>query len=91
MPISYPNKIEDAGATGAGRFSAADAFYAPVAWRVRTYGLDVGMGQSWVDQVIAHPAMQVWEAEALAEPYREVSHEEELRAAGEVVADYRAG
>ena len=69
--------------------SAADAFYAPVAWRIRTYGLDVGHGQAWVDAVIAHPAMQQWEAEALAESWREVSHEEDLRNCGEVIADYR--
>ena len=72
-------------------FSAIDAFYAPVAFRVRTYGLDVGAGQAWVDQVLAHPAMQQWEAEALAETWREQSHEAELGGAGEIVADYRAG
>jgi glutathione S-transferase len=72
-------------------FSAVDAFYAPVAWRVRTYGLDVGAGQAWVDHIIARPAMQLWEAEALKEEWREVGHEEELRACGEVVADYRPG
>jgi glutathione S-transferase len=72
-------------------FSAADAFYAPVAYRIRTYGLDVGAGQRWVDHIIAHPAMQLWEAEALQEAWREVGHEEELRACGEVVADYRVG
>ena len=71
-------------------FTAIDAFYAPVAFRVRTYGLDVGGGQAWVERVIAHPAMQRWEAEALAEPWRENSHEAELAAAGEVIADYRA-
>lgn len=70
-------------------FSAADAFYAPVAWRIRTYGLEVGRGQAWVDRIVAHPAMQQWEAEALAESWREVTHEEELRACGEVTADYR--
>lgn len=70
-------------------FTAVDAFFAPVAWRIRTYGLDVGRGQIWVDRVIAHPAMQQWEAEALAETWREVSHEEELAAAGAIVADYR--
>lgn len=76
----------------AGRdFSAVDAFYAPVAWRIRTYGLDVGKGQAWVDHIVAHPAMRQWEAEALMESWREVSHEEELRAAGEVTADYRRG
>jgi glutathione S-transferase len=34
--------------------------------------------------------MQLWEAEALMESWREVSHEEELNACGEVIADYRA-
>lgn len=72
-------------------FSAADAFFAPVAWRIRTYGLDVGKGQAWVDHVIAHPAMRQWEAEALAESWREEGHEAELRACGEVIADYRQG
>ena len=70
-------------------FSAVDAFYAPVAFRIRTYGLDVGQGQTWTEHVLAHPAMQQWEAEALAETWREVSHEDELAAAGVVTADYR--
>jgi glutathione S-transferase len=70
-------------------FSAADAFFAPVAYRVRTYGLDMGEGSAWVDHIIAMPAMQQWEAEALQESWREVGHEEELRACGEVIADYR--
>jgi glutathione S-transferase len=70
-------------------FSAVDAFYAPVAFRIRTYGLEVGLGQAWVDRVLAHPAMQQWEAEALAEDWRELSHEEELAATGAVTADYR--
>lgn len=74
---------------GGEAFTALDAFYAPVAFRVRTYGLDVGAGQAWVDQIIAHPAMQEWEAAALAESWREASHEEELAAAGRIVADYR--
>ncbi|MEQ1725231.1 MAG: glutathione S-transferase family protein [Sphingopyxis sp.] len=76
-------------------FSAADAFFAPVAFRVRTYGLDVGPrengGQAWVDHIIAHPAMRQWEAEALSESWREVGHEAELAACGAVIADYRTG
>ena len=71
------------------RFTAADAFYAPVAFRIRTYGLDVGGGQAWVDRVLAHPAMIEWETEALAETWREESHEAELVAAGTITADYR--
>ncbi|MGV3510499.1 MAG: glutathione S-transferase family protein [Novosphingobium sp.] len=70
-------------------FTALDAFFAPVAFRIRTYGLDVGTGQAWVDHVLAHPAMQQWEAQALAETWREASHESELAEAGEIIADYR--
>lgn len=70
-------------------FSAADAFYAPVAFRIRTYWLDVGRGQAWVDHVLAHPAMLDWEAQALAETWREEAHEAELAACGAITADYR--
>lgn len=71
-------------------FSAADAFYAPVAFRVRTYGLNVGqLGQRWVEHIFAHPAMRDWEAQALAEPWREAAHEAELAATGAITADYR--
>lgn len=72
-------------------FSALDAFFAPVAFRVRTHGLDVGRGQQWVEQVLAHPAMLQWEEEALAESWREESHEAEVGASGEVTVDFRAG
>ncbi|MEE9434260.1 MAG: glutathione S-transferase [Sphingorhabdus sp.] len=73
-------------------FTAADAFFAPVAYRVRTYDLDVGAaGRAWVDHIIAHASMQDWEAQALAESWREIGHEEELAACGEVIEDFRTG
>jgi glutathione S-transferase len=73
-------------------FGAADAFFAPVAFRVRTYGIDVGAaGARWVAQVLDHPAMREWERQALAETFREASHEAEVNAVGTVVADHRAG
>lgn len=72
------------------KFTAIDAFFAPVAFRVRTFGLDVGRGQQWVDRVILHPAMKQWEQEALAETWREESHEAEIGAAGKIVTDFRA-
>lgn len=72
-------------------FSAVDAFFAPVAFRIRTYGLDVGAGPAWVDHILADPAMREWERQALAESWREESHEEELAAAGAITADYRHG
>lgn len=72
-------------------FTALDAFFAPVAYRIRTYSLDVGAGQTWVDHILAHPAMQQWEAEAFAESWREESHETETGETGVVIADYRMG
>ncbi|OYW48052.1 MAG: glutathione S-transferase [Novosphingobium sp. 28-62-57] len=70
-------------------FTAIDAFFAPVAFRIRTYGLDVGAGQAWVDHVLAHPAMLQWEAEALDEAWREEGHEAELAECGVILEDYR--
>jgi glutathione S-transferase len=72
-------------------FTAADAFYAPVAFRVRTYGLDVGAaGQGWVARILDHPSMREWESAALAETWREAGHEAELARCGTITADYRA-
>ena len=74
------------------RFTIVDAFYAPVAYRVRSFGLDIGTaGQAWVERILAHPAMLEWERQALAEPYREIGHESEMAEAATVPAEYRAG
>lgn len=72
------------------RFTAADAFYAPVAFRVRTYDLDAGGGAKWIERMLDHPAMREWEARALAESWREERHEAEIAAAGTITADFRA-
>lgn len=72
-------------------FTAVDAVYAPVAYRVRTYDLDIGpKGRAWVDHIIAHPAMQDWETQALAETQREIAHEEEIASVATVIEDFRA-
>jgi glutathione S-transferase len=59
------------GAGGAflcGRFSIADCFYGPVAFRFRTYGVDApGAAGKYVEALLAHPFMQQWERAALAE------------------------
>jgi glutathione S-transferase len=73
-----------------GRFSAADAFYAPVAFRVQTYDLPLsGAARAYAERLLAHGAMVEWYRAGLAEPWREESHEAEVRQAGTVVADYR--
>ena len=61
-----------------------------MAYRIRTYDLDVGeYGRAWVERMVALPTMSEWEEVALAEPWREASHEAELAAAGTITADYR--
>jgi glutathione S-transferase len=52
---------------GAG-FCAADAFFVPIAHRVRPYALPVSdAARAYVDALAAHPAARAWEAAARAE------------------------
>lgn len=51
-----------------GDFSIADAFYAPVVMRFRTYGVSLAPAlQAYCDRVTAHPSVAAWIAGALAE------------------------
>jgi glutathione S-transferase len=53
-----------------GRFSVADAMYAPVVSRFRTYGVTLsGVAREYADAIWALPAMQDWVAAAHAEPW----------------------
>lgn len=73
-------------------FTAADAFYCPVAFRVQTYDLSLSpaAGQ-YADRLLALPAMREWYAAALAEPWRDHDHEADAWKFGTVTADLRAG
>ncbi len=52
-----------------GRFSIADAFYAPVVTRFATYGVKLSpLLAAYSESVLALPAMQQWIAAAKAEP-----------------------
>lgn len=54
-----------------GRFSIADAFYAPVATRFHSYAVALdAVNQAYVDAIRALPAMQEWQQLALAEAQR---------------------
>jgi glutathione S-transferase len=51
-----------------GSFCAADAFYGPVAFRFRTYGVTPsGPAGAYLAALLAHPYMLEWEAAAQAE------------------------
>lgn len=72
------------------KFTAVDAFFAPVAFRVQGYALPLPpASQAYVDRLLALPVMREWYEAALREPWREVGHEEEVRAVGEILADLR--
>ena len=51
-----------------GEFSIADAFFAPVVMRFRTYGVALAPAlNAYCERVLAHPAVARWISEALAE------------------------
>ncbi|MDH4288587.1 MAG: glutathione S-transferase family protein [Aquincola sp.] len=51
-----------------GGFSAADAYFAPVASRIRTYSLPISVcAQSYVERLWVAPGVSHWVADALAE------------------------
>ena len=53
-----------------GRFGAADAMYAPVVARFRTYDVDVGQtARAYMSAVMALPAWKEWHAAALKETW----------------------
>jgi glutathione S-transferase len=53
-----------------GAFSAADAMFAPVVTRFRTYAVPVSAAtREYCEAVFAHPPMQEWVAAALKEPW----------------------
>ena len=52
-----------------GGYTIADAMYAPVATRFRTYGVKLGAtAAAYVEAVLSDPDLQAWEAGAIAEP-----------------------
>ncbi len=73
-------------------FTAVDAFFAPVAFRAQSFDLDFGHETAaYVDRLLTLPAMREWYEAALAEPWREKGHEDEILEHGAVVQDLRRG
>ena len=74
-----------------GKFSAVDAFFAPVVFRVQTYQLPLSQtAAGYVRQLLSMPAMKDWYAAALLENWREPAHEQEVLDAGILIADLRS-
>jgi glutathione S-transferase len=72
------------------RFSAADAFFAPVLFRIQTYGLALdALSQEYVSRMLERESLRAWYADALREPWRDLPHEAEISQAGTVLQDFR--
>jgi glutathione S-transferase len=72
-------------------FTAVDAFYAPVAYRVQTYGLKLDAPTAaYAGRLLATRALRDWYADALKETLRDRPHEEETARLGTVLEDLRA-
>jgi glutathione S-transferase len=72
------------------KFTAVDAFFAPVAFRIQSYGLQLSApAMAYAQLLLQLPAMQQWYEAALDESWREVSHEAEIGNYGRVLVDYR--
>lgn len=71
------------------QFTAVDAFYAPVATRVQTYGLQLKpAAMQYVSRLLELEAMREWYAAALKEPWRHEEYEDMVR--GILIEDRRS-
>jgi glutathione S-transferase len=72
-------------------FTAVDAFYAPVAFRIQTYGLSLDTAAAaYAQRLLDTRAMREWYGDALKETLRDQPHEEEISRMGKVLEDLRA-
>jgi glutathione S-transferase len=72
-------------------FSAADAFFAPVAFRVQSYGLPLSAtSAAYMQSLLGLAGMRAWYDAGIAEPWRDPDHELEIAAVGTITLDLRA-
>jgi glutathione S-transferase len=73
-----------------GAFTAVDAFFAPVAFRIRSYSLALELpAAEYAGRLLALNGMQEWYTAALQETFRDQPHEDEILRAGEMLEDLR--
>ncbi|NOX52708.1 MAG: glutathione S-transferase family protein [Gammaproteobacteria bacterium] len=75
---------------GGPTFTAVDAFFAPVAYRLQTYALPhAPRAQAYAHHLLSTQGMRAWTDAALKETFREPSHEEEFAQLGVIQKDLR--
>ncbi len=74
-----------------GAFSAVDAFFAPVAFRIQTYELNLAAPLlDYAKRLRDLPSVREWYASALAETTHEAEHDREIAELGQMISDLRA-
>lgn len=72
------------------RFTAADAFFAPVAFRIDTYGLTLSQpANDYARRLLSLAGMQLWARAALVEPYKDTRQEDQISRVGNIIEDRR--
>lgn len=72
-------------------FTAVDAFFAPVAFRIQSYDLSLpAAAAQYAERLLQVNGMQEWYADGLKEKFRDQPHEDEMLQMGTVLEDLRA-
>lgn len=76
---------------GGKEFTAVDAFFAPVVFRIQTYGLNISNdSEQYKDMMLNLNAMQEWYQSAIEEPWIDPAHEEYVSQYGKITQDFRS-
>lgn len=71
-------------------FTAVDAFYAPVAFRLQTYSISLDTPcDTYTQRLLELPSMRDWYDAALIEPWRERAHEQSIAVVAASIIDLR--
>ncbi len=72
-------------------FTAVDAFFAPVAFRIQTYGIALDPAAAgYAQRLLGLQSMRDWYVDALKETFRDQPHEDEIAHMGTIIEDLRA-
>jgi glutathione S-transferase len=72
------------------QFTAVDAFFAPVAFRFQSYGIELdSRAAAYARRLLDLPAMKHWYAAGISETWRDADHEAEVLAVGTITVDFR--
>lgn len=73
------------------KFTAVDAMFCPVAFRVQTYSPPLSaVASGYVKRLLALPHMKAWYDAALKEQWRDLPHEADIPRSGKLTQDLRA-